>query len=612
MSSITDFRNTNLQFNPGGRPYNNKDFEVLQTLVLDTSALLNAFTNVNSGQFIVSGCTNLGDPGFVWFGTYDFDPLLNDKKLRYIDTWTGAPLTYPCYIGETTSYQTRTYKDGNVKNVFVVSTAYWSQTVPASGTYLTFTVSGDFSQAKLSNTLSSIGASFWLQLPATSNIQFTGGNVGINTGPTVSPQAALEVVGSSGTILARNTSSIGYASVRIYNDINASNRSLEIGYTGSSYATAPVSAGLTGESAYISSTGAHPIQFATGNTFRMILDASGNLGIGTNTPVAKVHSTGGLRADSGASTGMAALFGGNGINAGYIEYRLPNGTRQGYMGYVTNGLGITLENGNNLVVTGGGLGVGGVPTHTLDVFGNGSISGGLNMQGSNINNIANGAAGADAVNLNQLNAEVTARTNAINSTNSALSTETTNRTNADASITSNLNSEITNRTNGDSNLQTQINALSGVPSGGIIMWTGTTAPTGWHLCDGTGGTPNLKSRFIVGYDPGDANYSSIGNAGGVKIQSVTLSSANVPAHNHYTHAVGGITGSGGPFYLSRSNGAYSAGGGDQFGRTTFPDGTMSTGYALGSGTTATSPGSTTAFTFDNRAPYYTLAYIMKL
>ena len=38
-----------------------------------------------------------------------------------------------------------------------------------------------------------------------------------------------------------------------------------------------------------------------------------------------------------------------------------------------------------------------------------------------------------------------------------------------------------------------------MPSRGIIMWSGTAAdiPTGWALCDGTGGTPDLTDRFIL-------------------------------------------------------------------------------------------------------------------
>ena len=41
---------------------------------------------------------------------------------------------------------------------------------------------------------------------------------------------------------------------------------------------------------------------------------------------------------------------------------------------------------------------------------------------------------------------------------------------------------------------------SGVPSGVIVMWSGSivTIPSGWLLCNGTSGTPDLRDRFVVG------------------------------------------------------------------------------------------------------------------
>jgi hypothetical protein len=45
---------------------------------------------------------------------------------------------------------------------------------------------------------------------------------------------------------------------------------------------------------------------------------------------------------------------------------------------------------------------------------------------------------------------------------------------------------------------TKSEITTAVPSGVIAMWSGTTIPTGWKLCDGTNGTPDLRDKFIIG------------------------------------------------------------------------------------------------------------------
>lgn len=51
-------------------------------------------------------------------------------------------------------------------------------------------------------------------------------------------------------------------------------------------------------------------------------------------------------------------------------------------------------------------------------------------------------------------------------------------------------------------------------------------PDGWHLCDGTGGTPDLRGRFVVG---AGGRYH-VGERGGAAF--VALSGANIPTHTH--------------------------------------------------------------------------------
>jgi microcystin-dependent protein len=69
---------------------------------------------------------------------------------------------------------------------------------------------------------------------------------------------------------------------------------------------------------------------------------------------------------------------------------------------------------------------------------------------------------------------------------------------------------------------------SSVPSGVILMWSGelNNIPSGWALCDGTNGTPDLRDRFIVG-----AGTSYDAHAfGGRATQELTIE--NMPNHSH--------------------------------------------------------------------------------
>lgn len=69
---------------------------------------------------------------------------------------------------------------------------------------------------------------------------------------------------------------------------------------------------------------------------------------------------------------------------------------------------------------------------------------------------------------------------------------------------------------------------NGVPKGSIVIWSGTTAniPSGWALCDGKNGRPDLRDRFVLG----SGGTTSTGAKGGSK--EVTLTVEQMPAHQH--------------------------------------------------------------------------------
>ena len=60
------------------------------------------------------------------------------------------------------------------------------------------------------------------------------------------------------------------------------------------------------------------------------------------------------------------------------------------------------------------------------------------------------------------------------------------------------------------------------------MWSGSSSniPSGWLLCNGSNGTPDLRDRFIVGA----GNSYPVGNTGGSA--SVTLTTDQMPSHSH--------------------------------------------------------------------------------
>jgi microcystin-dependent protein len=178
---------------------------------------------------------------------------------------------------------------------------------------------------------------------------------------------------------------------------------------------------------------------------------------------------------------------------------------------------------------------------------------------------------------------------------------------------------------GDLNVTGKFNYL---PRGTIVIWNGSTAPSGWAICDGSNGTPNLRDRFVLGY-----GSRTINTTGGE--ENVTLNVTQIPAHSHSgstdyqgNHQHGGSTSSDG--LHSHFTNVYKGYGGDcrncshnfqPLGGSDGGIGTNSEGNHTHSISTdwqgnhyhnfsTTNTGGNQPH--NNMPPFYVLAYIMKL
>lgn len=113
-------------------------------------------------------------------------------------------------------------------------------------------------------------------------------------------------------------------------------------------------------------------------------------------------------------------------------------------------------------------------------------------------------------------------------------------------------------------------------SGMILMWKGSIAsvPSGFALCDGTNGTPDLRDKFLVG---AGSTYGVNDNGGNINHNHAFTSAV----HNHSIPNAASCPGAGASLCLAGTD----------------------TGDKAATGTTDNG---------DGRPPYYALAYIMKL
>ncbi|MFA5271183.1 MAG: hypothetical protein WC412_02445 [Candidatus Omnitrophota bacterium] len=152
-------------------------------------------------------------------------------------------------------------------------------------------------------------------------------------------------------------------------------------------------------------------------------------------------------------------------------------------------------------------------------------------------------------------------------------------------------------------------AENGVPKGVVVMWSGTIAniPSGWVLCDGANGTPDLRDRFVVGAKQDDGGITktnvtgSLTKSGDGQIPSHahgvgTLVTNNAGEHTHSFNVVNNYSGdSGGPMKNSPATSV----------------GTFNTSSTGSHNHTISGSVSFYGTGTKNVATYYALAFIMK-
>ena len=159
-------------------------------------------------------------------------------------------------------------------------------------------------------------------------------------------------------------------------------------------------------------------------------------------------------------------------------------------------------------------------------------------------------------------------------------------------------------------------APASLPAGCILLWSGSigSIPSGFVLCNGLNGTPDLRNRFVVGAGSTYAVDANGGSADSVVVSHTHTTSGSGTYDNYYLDEVqyNATTPGNGPITVPQ-NGTFSS--------SLYTGGTDGPSAGIQckmSGTTATvntignTASSGVSGTNANLPPYYALAYIMKL
>ena len=264
------------------------------------------------------------------------------------------------------------------------------------------------------------------------------------------------------------------------------------------------------------------VRISTGAVDRMVINGSGNVGIGTTTPGVRLDVSGGAaRVNSGATTSTALTTTGRvGINQASPAFPLDvTGSARLNAGSTTS----------TALTTTGWVGINQAsPAFPLDVTGSARLNTGSTTS----------------------TALTTTGWVGINQASPAFPLDVTGSARITGNLSMSSSGQINNLVNPSSSQDAATKSYvdTSIPIGGIIMWSGVgvSLPSNWKLCDGTvhGSitTPDLRGRFVLSSGQGSGLTERIvGNTGGA--ETVTLTEEQMPLHHHNVSASTDLQGS---------------------------------------------------------------------
>lgn len=476
---------------------------------------------------------------------------------------------------------------------------------------------GDQSGIWGQTTNSNLGTLIEQAITGVVTITMTDANYTLTSFNGVADEARNAVIVATGA-LSQQRNIIAPLVEKIYTIRNSTSGGFAVQIIGASGTGVVIPNGVTA-SVYCDGTNFNPLQVnSIGNQ-----TVNGNLVVTGTT-----NLTGALTASTATFSGTVALGGTPTAPTAAPGTNTTQIATTAFVQNIASSLGtMSTQNANNVAITGGTMSgmtsiAGGTISGTTGTF-SGAVSGTTGTFSGAVSGTTgtfSGAMSAASLAGSAATGSGASGTWSINITGNSV---TTNNVASGGTIASNVTATTQPVSTNNTTVATTAFVRSIIPAGVILMWSGSIAsiPSGWLLCDGTNGTPDLRSRFIVGAGSAYGVGSTGGSADAIVVShNHTGTTSTVGNHQHYIFGdgvIGGTPLSSSPNSFARIAAAVGQGG---MANENFEYNIQAAPNTPYGGLTSANGSHNHTFTTDttgssgtnaNLPPYYALAYIMK-